>query len=336
VKLRVASFFAGIGGFDLGFERAGLEVVWQCEINEFCRDILHQHWPRVPCVKDIKEVANEKETGASIPDADVWAGGFPCQDVSLARGSNARKGLRGKQSSLFFDFLKLVTARMPATVVIENVAGLLSSHGGRDFQIVIRSLAQLGYGVGWRVFNSRYFGVPQSRQRVYIVACYRDPERAGQILFESECGEGNIEARGPDGAVTVSPFKAEFGDPLKGPIVQGLAYCLCACSARHTGTDWSRTYISYPDGRVRRMTPIECERIQGFPDGWTIPKMKIDDVDRLDTLRYQATGNAVTVDVAEWFGRQIIASSPELARNSQRTLLADKIKQGLGVRASAG
>lgn len=309
MKLKVASFFAGIGGFDLGFENTKqMEVVWQCELNEFCRDILGQHWAGIPCAKDIKEVANEKEPGQSIPDAAIWTGGFPCQDVSLAR-MGPRKGLRGKQSGLFFDFAKLIAARLPSTVVIENVAGLLSSHGGRDFQIVIRTLAQLGYGVGWRVLNSRYFGVPQSRQRVYIVACYRDPERAGTILFEPERSEGDDEASGPDGTHIVSPFKKVLGDPRRGPIVQGLAYCLYACSARHTGTDWSRTYVSYPDGRVRRLTPLECERIQGFPDGWTIPKMKIDDLDRLDSLRYHAIGNAVTVNVAEWLARRILATA---------------------------
>jgi len=308
-KMRVASFFSGIGGFDLGFERAGMQVVWQCEISQFCRDILQQHWPEIPCATDIKEIANETEPGESIPNADVWTGGFPCQDVSLARGNNARKGLRGKQSGLFFDFAKLIAARLPPVVVIENVAGLLSSHGGRDFQIVIRTLAELGYGVGWRVFNSRYFGVPQSRQRIYIVGCHRDPERAGAILFESERSEGNSAADGPDGAQTVSPFKKVFGDASRGPLVPGLAYCLCACSARHTGTDWSRTYISYPDGRARRMTPLECERIQGFPDGWTVPKMKIEDLDQLDSLRYQAAGNAVTVGVATWVGQRIKATA---------------------------
>ncbi|HMP08156.1 MAG TPA: DNA (cytosine-5-)-methyltransferase, partial [Lacipirellulaceae bacterium] len=268
-------------------------------------------------------------------DASVWAGGFPCQDVSLAR-MGPRSGLRGKQSGLFYDFAKLIASRLPATVVIENVAGLLSSHGGRDFQIVVRPLAELGYGVGWRVFNSRYFGVPQSRQRVYIVACYRDPERAGQILFEPECGNGDSEADGSDGADAVSPFKKVLGNLIKGPIVQGLAYCLYACSARHTGTDWSRTYVSYPDGRVRRLTPLECERIQGFPDGWTIPKMKIDNVDKLDSLRYHAVGNAVTVNVAEWIGQRIVAVSEQAHKAEERKLLADGLKSTLAIRASAG
>lgn len=334
-KLKVASFFAGIGGFDLGFERTGaMEVVWQCELNDFCRDILAQHWANVPCAKDIKEVANEKEPGQSIPDAAIWAGGFPCQDVSLAR-MGPRKGLRGKQSGLFFDFAKLIEARRPPTVVIENVAGLLSSHGGRDFQIVVSTLAKLGYGVGWRVLNSRYFGVPQSRQRVYIVACHRDPERACSILFEPERGQGDDQEGGSDEANPVSPFKKVLGDPGKGPIVQGLAYCLYACSARHTGTDWSRTYVSYPDGRVRRLMPIECERIQGFPDNWTIPTKKIDDLDKLDSLRYHAIGNAVTVNVAEWIGSRIVAVAKQQAEAERRRAVADKIKRTIG-RASAG
>jgi DNA (cytosine-5)-methyltransferase 1 len=325
--MKVASFFAGIGGFDLGFERTKrLKVVWQCEISEFCRDILRQHWSDVDCARDIKEVANEKIPGQSIPDAAVWTGGFPCQDVSLAR-MGPRKGLRGKQSGLFFDFARLIEARRPPTVVIENVAGLLSSHRGRDFQIVVRTLAELGYGVAWRVFNSRYFGVPQSRQRVYIVACHRDPERAATILFEPECGEGNDEASGSNGSNAVSPFKKELGDPRKGPVVQGLAYCLYACSARHTGTDWSRTYVTYPDGRVRRLTPLECERIQGFPDGWTIPKMKIDDVEKLDTLRYHAIGNAVTVNVAEWLGRRILAAEAVQANPKRKRLSSDEAVQ---------
>lgn len=315
MPLKVASFFTGIGGFDLGFQRAGMKVVWQCEINKFCLGILEQHWPKAPRATDIKGIQSEEEV-ASIPDADVWAGGFPCQDVSLAR-MGPRKGLRGKQSGLFFDFARLIEHRRPPTVVIENVAGLLSSHGGRDFRVVVQTLADLGYGVAWRVLNSQHFGVPQSRQRVYVVGCHRDRDRAGAILFEPECGSRDSAPRRPHGKGTVSPFKKVLGDPVKGPLYQGLAYCLYACSARHTGTDWSRTYVCYPDGRVRRLTPLECERIQGFPDDWTLPREGTDDVDRLDSLRYHAVGNAVTVNVAEWIGRRILATE-KAAESPQR------------------
>ena len=298
---KVASFFSGIGGFDLGFERAGFEAVYQVEINEYCRDILTQHWPKVKRHVDIRKVE-----GADVPVSDVWAGGFPCQDVSLAR-MGPRAGLRGKQSGLFYEFARLLGECRPSVLVIENVPGLLSSHGGRDFGIVIRALAQLGYGVGWRVLNSRHFGVPQSRDRVFIVGCYRDGRGAGEILFESECGPGDAASNGQNGEKSISPFKKVTGDPLKGPIVPGLAYCLYACSARHTGTDWSRNYVSYPDGRVRRLMPVECERIQGFPVGWTIPEHleESDDNDRVDSLRYHALGNAVTVTVAQWLAGRI-------------------------------
>ena len=85
-----------------------------------------------------------------------------------------------------------------------------------------------------------------------------------------------------------------------------MAHCLYACSARHTGTDWSRNYASYPDGRVRRFVPVECERLQGFPDGWTIPmEERFRRRDDLDSLRYHALGNAVTVNVVEWIARRI-------------------------------
>jgi DNA (cytosine-5)-methyltransferase 1 len=159
--------------------------------------------------------------------------------------------------------------------------------------------------VGWRVLNSKYFGVPQSRQRIYIVGCYRDGRGPAEILFESERRTRNDEKNGSDGKEAVSPFKKVVGNSRKGPVTPALAYCLYACSARHTGTDWSRNYVSYPDGRVRRYLAVECERIQGFPDNWTLPSDPPDDADKLDSLRYQTLGNAVTVNVAEWLARRI-------------------------------
>ncbi len=298
-RWRVASFFSGIGGLDLGFERAGFTVSLQCEIDTFCQQVLRRHWPDVPFARNIKEVTN-----AAIPVSDVWVGGFPCQDVSLAR-MGPRAGLGGARSGLFHDFARLLGEGRPRVFVIENVPGLLSSHGGRDFGVVVRTLANLGYGVGWRVLNSKDFGVPQSRKRVYIVGCHRDWRGPGDILFEPECSKRHAEKNGRDGEISVSPFKESLGDSVKGPIVQRVAYCLYACSARHTGTDWSRTYVTYPDGRVRRLTPRECEGIQGFPVGWTIPEAPIMDAAQLDTLRYHAIGNAVTVSVAEWLGSRI-------------------------------
>ncbi len=200
-KYAVASFFSGIGGFDLGFERMGFHIAMQCEIDSYCRDILAKNWPDIPRYTNICEVKN-----ADIPAADVWVGGFPCQDVSLAR-MGPRAGLKGKRSGLFYEFARLIRDGLPRIIVIENVPGLLSSHGGKDFGIIIKTLAEFGYGVGWRVLNSRYFGVPQSRQRVYIVGCYRDGRGPGEILFESERGSRDDTASRQDGPDTLSPFK---------------------------------------------------------------------------------------------------------------------------------
>jgi DNA (cytosine-5)-methyltransferase 1 len=298
--VRVASFFAGIGGFDIGFQHARHEIVFQCEIDNFCNEILAYHWPNVPRIKDIKEIRN----GAAVPESEIWCGGFPCQDVSLAR-ARPRAGLAGEQTGLFYTFAELIGQARPPVVVLENVPGLLSSHGGRDFGIILQKLASFGYAVAWRVLDSQHFGVPQSRDRLYIVGYHRDPRRAGAVLFEPECSEGDAKAGRKSKKKSLSPFKESLGDPRKGPIVQRIAYCLAATSGRHTGTDWSRTYVSYPDA-VRRLMPEEAERLQGFPRGWTHPpELNGMSPDRYDSLRYASLGNAVSVPAAEWIGNRI-------------------------------
>lgn len=329
-EFTLASFFAGIGGFDLGFERAGFETVWQCEISEFCQQVLYKHWPNVPKALDIRSV-----DASEIPEADLWAGGFPCQDISLAR-MGPRSGLRGSQSGLFFEFARLLEARRPNSVIIENVAGLLSSNQGRDFALVVRTLADLGYGVAWRVLDSRHFGVPQSRKRVFILGTLGAPEAAAEVLFEPECGDRDFEKGRQNGAKSVSPFTISVGDPQRG-FVKKLAHCLYAESARHTGTDWSRNYVSYPDGDVRRITPLEAERLQGFPDGWTDLRDYIADVGKLDSARYHACGNAVTVNVIEWIGERL---SPILIRmhaeNDARLVINDSLDESVELLEEAG
>ncbi len=291
----VSSFFAGIGGFDLGFERHGFKSVFQCEINMFCNSVLEHHWPEVPRSTDIQELKAE-----DIPASDIWCGGFPCQDVSVARGSKGRDGLRGKNSGLFYPFLELIKARKPKILVLENVVGLLSSHNGQDFRIVLEELTALGYSVAWRIMNSRYFGAPQSRPRVFICAALGDPELPLRALYE--------EAPGARPASRRAGFLEEHECEHSGARVPGVAYCLAATSGRHTGTDWSRTYISYSSS-VRRLTPNECEGLQGFPLHWTdIPLLKGRNTADCDTPRYHALGNAVAVPVIEWIAANIKAA----------------------------
>jgi DNA (cytosine-5)-methyltransferase 1 len=291
-RWRANSFFAGIGGFDLGFSRAGFESAFHCEKDSFCASVLRRHWRETPCFPDVSLLQ-----AADIPDADVWCGGFPCQDVSVARGWLGRDGLGGKNTGLFYPFLNLVRARLPLVVLMENVTGLLSAHQGRDFAFILQSFHDAGYGVAWRILNTRYFGAPQSRPRVYICAWRQSAQKAFDVLFE-------------EGA-TVHPesqrlgFLRETKCAKTGASVPEVAFCLAATSGRHTGTDWSRSYVAYTK-QVRRLTPTECERLQGFPTGWTLPS---DDFhssdDEIDTLRYHAIGNAVSVPVVEWVAERI-------------------------------
>jgi DNA (cytosine-5)-methyltransferase 1 len=294
-KVTFNSFFAGIGGFDLGLENQGFKPVLQCELNVFCRDILRRQWPNVHLESDILSLSP-----ADIPNADIWTGGFPCQDVSVARGSKGRDGLKGKNSGLFFPFAELIKSKKPKVILIENVLGLLSSHNGQDFRVILETLSNAGYSTAWRVMNSRYFGSPQSRPRVFICASKSNPEMAIATLYEKVAGSKPKNQR--KGFLTAHECRTT------GAKVAETAYCLAATSGRHTGTDWSRTYISYK-AAVRRLTPTECERLQGFPVGWTsvnCPK-SLTELD-IDTKRYQALGNAVAVPVIEWIGERLKTS----------------------------
>lgn len=288
------SFFAGIGGFDLALDREGFTAAAQCEIDTFCQGVLGAHWPDVALFKDITRI-----DPSDLPEADVWCGGFPCQDVSVARGSNKRAGLAGKNSGLFFSFLELARSERPETILLENVVGLLSSHNGQDFRVVIEELTSLGYAVAWRVLNSRYFGSPQSRPRVFVCASLKSNELPIRVLYQQKPGHNPTGVR--DG------FLRDSRCHLSGAIVAEVAYCLAATSGRHTGTDWSRTYVSYDDA-VRRLTPTECEGLQGFPVGWTtnVGASPIRPADE-DSLRYKALGNAVSVPVAQWIAKRLMA-----------------------------
>lgn len=321
-QLQVASFFSGIGGFDIGFEKAGFKINFQCEIQPFCEAVLKRSWPDTSFAKDITTLDPK-----SIPVADVWCGGFPCQDLSVARGAMGRHGLNGSRSSLFFSLAKLAQIKKPRVILIENVHGLLNSNQGRDFAELLYTLDALNYAVSWRLLNSRYFGVPQSRPRVYICAWLNDFTAAGNVLFENHPPTQGKKER--------SAFMETSWIRGPGPIAPKLAFCLAATSGRHTGTDWSRTYIAY-ENDVRRLTPLECERLQGFPDDWTKIIQSLTDFERADSLRYHALGNAVSVPVVKWIATRIrdqLQNSCKTSRNknSRLSILKESVQKWPGL-----
>ena len=215
-QLTHASFFSGVGGLDLGFEKAGIRTVSVSEIDPFARAVLASRFPDVPQLGDIVALADhelssvvqptadvlqrrggptDSEGGTTSSDdwktADIWSAGFPCQDLSVA---GKRKGFTdGKRSVLAFTFLNLVERFRPRWLVLENVPGLFTSNDGRDFLALLNEVDQLGYGISWRTLDARFFGVPQRRRRVFIVASLGS-NRAGEVLLECEGGCGHTQA----------------------------------------------------------------------------------------------------------------------------------------------
>lgn len=166
-KPTMGSLFAGIGGFDLGFERSGFDVRWCVEKDKNCQKVLKRRFPNAKIYGDITQIKDEE-----LEKVDVVCGGFPCQDLSVA---GKRKGLAGERSGLFYEAVRLVRAIKPQFLILENVPGLLSSNKGHDFAAVIREVDQ-GWPceeIGWRILDSRHFGVPQRRKRIFIVASAR-------------------------------------------------------------------------------------------------------------------------------------------------------------------
>ena len=188
-ELTGVSLFAGIGGFDLAMQRQGVKVVASVEIDKNCNKVLAQHFPNTKQFNDITEVKGSDLIEAGFtPDRGIITGGFPCQDLSVA---GKRAGLAGARSGLFWEAARIVEETQSNWFVIENVPGLLTSNSGADFGVVIGTMADLGYGVAWRVLDAQYFGVPQRRRRVFIVG-KRDPNStsAGEVLFKSQGSRG--------------------------------------------------------------------------------------------------------------------------------------------------
>lgn len=289
--MKVASFFSGIGGFDLGLERAGMQVVFQCENKKFNQDVLSQHWPGIAFHSNIQTLIAK-----DIPESDLWCAGFPCQDVSLANNGR-REGLKGKRSGLFYDFIKLVKERTPRWLLLENVPGLLNSNNGEDFRTIITKMDELGYGVAWRILDAKYFGTPQRRRRVFIVASHQsglaatvlfDNDRIAVASHQSQASEGNIPAgfgNSDQVANLYSIQNAGIGRKhTSGP--QGKGY-------RSDGETWTLDSRGTGDAVCSTHDPFRIRDFARFSRG-------------MDSGRYESIGNAVNVNVAEWIGLGIL------------------------------
>ncbi|MDT8470703.1 DNA (cytosine-5-)-methyltransferase [Alcaligenes nematophilus] len=267
--MRFLSVCSGIEAASVAWNPLGWRAVAFSEIEPFPCAVLAHHYPDTPNWGDMTKFQE-------WPDEpiDLLCGGTPCQSFSVA---GLRKGLDDPRGNLMLTFGAIAAKYRPKWLVWENVPGVLSSNGGRDFGTFLGMLGQLGYGFAYRIHNAEYFGVPQRRRRVFVIGCLGDWRSAAAVLFEQESFKGDSSARW--GPRTVHP-------------------CLTAKGAR--AFDDRTGYVLEEQG-IRTTTPLEHERLMGFPDGYTLLPGKRS----ADTPRFHALGNSWCVPVVRWIGERI-------------------------------
>lgn len=266
--MRYISLCSGIEAASVAWKHLGWEPVAFSEIEKFPCNLLAFRFPNVPNIGDMTQINGSKLRGA----VDLIVGGTPCQGFSI--GGN-RGGLSDERSRLALHFVRILSECRPRWFVWENVPGAFSTGGRRDFGSFIRALDECGYRFAWRVLDAQFFGIPQRRRRVFIVGHSRDWRYPAAVLFEREGLQRDFEKR----------WSARENYP-----------CLTSKGAQALD---DRTSFCLEEEGPRRLTPLEWERLQGFPDGWTdIPGAS-------DTARYKALGNSMAVPVMRWIGKRI-------------------------------
>ena len=301
-KYTVVSLFSGAGGLDLGFHNAGFEIIWANDFDKYAVQTYRENFDNAIIYDDINNIDFK-----DIPDADVIIGGFPCQPFSMMGSELGFDDVRG---TVFFTVADLIKRKIdkgakPKVVVLENVRRLLTHDGGNTFKVVKHIMEkELGYKVFYKILNSSDFGVPQTRNRIFIV-CFDNQdveftfpetidlnctmhdmleENVNDKYFLSDKILKTILSNGTGKYNAKSEIDLEIARPL--------------CSTMHKMHRACQDNYVTDRGRVRRLTPREAARLQGFPDDFLIPVS--------DTQAYRQFGNAVTVNVAEAVARSIL------------------------------
>jgi DNA (cytosine-5)-methyltransferase 1 len=274
--------------------------------------VLSHHYPDVPNLGDMTKITKERMN--ELGPVNVFLGGTPCQSFSVA---GLRKGLADPRGNLALEYLRIADALQPDFLVWENVPGVLSSNGGRDFGAFLGGLAELGYGWAYRVLDAQYFGVAQRRRRVFVVGCAGgDWQRAAEILFEPESLRGDSppsREAGKDAAACLTRGVGQRYDPetetlpVVGPIPEYYThdysgdriYSTASAAPNQSACGGAGCRNIRDDEIVRRLTPRECERLQGFPDNYTLIH------GAADAPRYKALGNSMAVPVMRWIFKRI-------------------------------
>lgn len=276
--MKYLSLFSGVGGFELGINNLA-ECIGYSEIEERAISIYRKHFPHHNYLGDVTKIDESK-----LPDFELLVGGFPCQAFSIA---GRRKGFDDTRGTLFFEIARIAKSKQPRHLLLENVKGLVSHDKGQTFKIILETLWELGYSVEWGVLNSRYFGVAQNRERVFIHGYLRD-QGEPKIFPITEDDRQHIQVGGS---------KAEVTGTIN-----------CCLSKMGNKQDAKSRVLVKVNGKIRRLTPIECECLMGLPSDWT--KFGICDSGKLiqipDRSRYICCGNAVVPSVVNTIIRKMV------------------------------
>ncbi len=299
--MKIVSLFSGIGGLDQGFEQAGFDVIWANDVDKYAVQTYRANFDSPIVLGDINSIPL-----ADIPDYDVLIGGFPCQPFSMM---GSELGFEDARGTLFFRIAEIIDAKIksgkkPRAIVLENVRTLKTHNGGKTFATISKILQKnLGYKMHSMILNSAKYGIPQTRNRTFIV-CFANEEAAFNVPQEiclKQTLHDLLETDVPDKyflseqIIPTILSNGTGGYKAKSEIDLPIARPLCATMAKmHRACQ--DNYVTQ-NGRIRRLTPRECARLQGFPDDFVIPVS--------DAQAYKQFGNAVTVNVARAVAEEV-------------------------------
>ncbi|AYY83056.1 MAG: DNA cytosine methyltransferase [Proteus vulgaris] len=312
--MKCASFFAGVGGIDIGFEKAGFDTVYANELDKFAVTTLKENFDFIIDHRDIRDVKTDE-----IPDFDIMLGGFPCQAFSVAgyrQGFDDEKG----RGNLFFELERIFAEKQPPVIFLENVKNLVSHDKGNTFKVILDSLHKHGYHVSHQVLNaSEYGNIPQNRERIYIV-CFKDEQAHKRFVFPEKTPLTKRISDLLEDESTIEPryfytAKTPFFDQLVEDVVDAETLYqwrrkyvranknnLCPTLTANMGTGGHNVpllNVQKKANTIRKLTPRECFNFQGYPADYKLPK------DMSNANLYKQAGNSVVVPVIERIAQQI-------------------------------
>lgn len=311
---KISSFFAGIGGIDLGFEREYAHTVFMNEIDKNAVETLKANFDKDIIVHDdIKNIDINK-----IPESDIIVGGFPCQSFSIA---GFRRGFEDKNGELFFDIYKIIKEKKPRVIFLENVKNLVSHDKGNTFNVILESLEDIGYSIKYMVLNSsEYANVPQNRERIYIVGfkdiedyksfsfpkpqkltktifdCINTKEKVDEKYYYDNFKHYDLLVENMIRKDTIYQWRRQYVRENKSNV--------CPTLTANMGTGGHNVPLINSETGIRKLTPRECLNFQGFPETFNIPNLA-------NSHLYKQAGNSVVVPMVEKIAEKIYEAMNE-------------------------